>query len=66
MISLNDGRGVQLCDGVTRREAMRVGGLGLGGLTLAGLLRLQAEASEAQGQAGAVGRGVRASAGRSR
>jgi hypothetical protein len=37
------GRNHRLCDGLSRREFVRVGGLGLGGLTLANLL--QAEAS---------------------
>jgi Protein of unknown function (DUF1501) len=32
----------RLCDGITRREAIRVGALAFGGLTLAGVLRLQA------------------------
>jgi hypothetical protein len=36
------GRGTRLCDGITRREAMRVGTLAFGGLTLADVLRLQA------------------------
>ena len=31
------GRGVQLCDGVSRRDWLRIGGVGLGGLTLPGL-----------------------------
>ncbi len=31
----------RLCDGVTRREMLRVGGLGLAGLTLSDLLRLR-------------------------
>jgi hypothetical protein len=34
----------RLCDGVTRRDFLRVGGLGLGGLTLADVLRLRARA----------------------
>jgi hypothetical protein len=33
------------CDGITRREMLRVGALGLGGLTLAELLRREVEAS---------------------
>ncbi len=33
--------GTRLCDGVTRREFLRVGGLGLAGLSLPGLLRGQ-------------------------
>jgi hypothetical protein len=35
----------RLCDGVTRRDFLRVGALGLGGLTLADLLRLRARAA---------------------
>src|SRR5262245_28460693 len=38
------GRGTRLCDGLTRRELLRVGGLALGGLTLADVLRSQAAA----------------------
>src|SRR5262249_10525171 len=33
----------RMCDGLSRREFLRVGALGLGGLTLADLLRLRAE-----------------------
>ena len=33
------GRGVQLCDGVSRREVLRIGGLGFTGLMWADLLR---------------------------
>src|SRR5687767_6813614 len=36
MLSIHD-RGYPLCDGLTRREWLRVGGIGLGGLTLASL-----------------------------
>lgn len=39
------GQGTRLCDGITRREALRVGGLAFGGLTLADLLRGQASAA---------------------
>ncbi len=38
------GRATRYCDGVTRRSFLRAGALGLGGLTLADLLRLQAGA----------------------
>ena len=31
------------CDGVSRRDFLRIGSLGLGGLTLADLLRLKAK-----------------------
>jgi hypothetical protein len=37
------GRGRKFCDGVTRRNFLRVGALGLGGLSLADLCRLRAE-----------------------
>lgn len=40
------GRGTKLCDGVTRREVLRVGGLAFAGLTLADLERLRAAAPE--------------------
>jgi hypothetical protein len=46
------GPGTRLCDGLTRREFLRAGGLGLGGLTLPRLL--------AGRTAGAAGRGPRA------
>jgi hypothetical protein len=40
-------RGIRLCDGLTRREALRVGGLGFTGLAWADLLRARAAASQA-------------------
>src|SRR5262245_43575344 len=39
------GRKQSFCDGMSRRNFLRVGGLGLGGLTLANLLKLQAHGS---------------------
>jgi hypothetical protein len=42
------GRGTTLCDGVTRRELLRLGGLAFGGLTLADLLRQRALAGPAR------------------
>ena len=39
--------GSQLCDGLTRREWLRVGGLGLCGLSLPGLLQARAVKSAA-------------------
>jgi hypothetical protein len=39
------GRGVRLCDGLTRRELLRVGGLGFTGLVWANLLRARAGAT---------------------
>jgi hypothetical protein len=41
------GPGTRLCDGVTRREFLRVGGLGVAGLTLPALLRARAAAGPA-------------------
>ena len=38
------GDGRQFCDGVSRREFLKIGGLAIGGLTLADLLRLEAQA----------------------
>ncbi|MBW3598323.1 MAG: DUF1501 domain-containing protein [Planctomycetes bacterium] len=35
------GRKARLCDGVSRRDVLRIGALGLGGLTLPGLLRAE-------------------------
>src|SRR5947209_14098401 len=37
MFSIHD-QSPRLCDGITRREWLRVGGLGLGGISLPGLL----------------------------
>ena len=39
------GAGNTLCDGLSRREWLRVGGIGLGGLTLPQLLQARARAS---------------------
>lgn len=41
------GRHHKLCDGISRREFLRVGGLGIGGLSLADLLRAQEQADTA-------------------
>lgn len=38
------GRSNRLCDGITRREALRIGALGMGGLSLPGLLRAEQQA----------------------
>jgi hypothetical protein len=45
MISFR-GDGVRLCDGITRRDVLRVGGLGMAGLSLADLLRADAAAAQ--------------------
>jgi hypothetical protein len=41
------GRGVRLCDGINRREVLRVGGLAFTGLTWADWLRSRAAAGSA-------------------
>ena len=41
------GKGPRLCDGHSRREFLRIGTLGIGGLTLADLLRLEARGAVA-------------------
>ncbi len=41
----------KLCDGISRRHFLRVGALGVGGLTLADILRLRAQADTAAGTA---------------
>src|SRR5262245_42250034 len=43
-----------LCDGLSRRSFLKVGGLGVAGLTLADVLRLQAQAAESQSPRKAV------------
>src|SRR5688572_25765434 len=40
------GSDTRLCDGISRREVLRVGGLGFSGLTLSELLQRRAEAGE--------------------
>ncbi|HAN96202.1 MAG TPA: DUF1501 domain-containing protein [Planctomycetaceae bacterium] len=46
MLSI-EGRGHRMCDGLSRRRFIRIGALGLGGLTLADLLRAQEAGGEA-------------------
>jgi hypothetical protein len=48
------GHGTKLCDGITRRELLRVGGLGFAGLTLADVLRLRAGAAPDSGRGKSV------------
>ena len=48
------GRGTRLCDGITRREVLRVGALAFGGLTLADVLRLRAEGAGSTARAKSV------------
>src|SRR5688500_15191980 len=40
------GRRLRMCDGVSRRSFLRIGGLGLGGLSLADVLRADSQARE--------------------
>src|SRR5690348_12714727 len=47
MLSLTCRPGVCHCDGLTRRELLRAGAVGFGGLTLPGLLRLEHAAAAA-------------------
>ena len=48
------GSGTTLCDGVTRREFLRVGALSLGGLTLPGLLQSRAAPARSTGRVKSV------------
>jgi hypothetical protein len=50
MLDLPYQRRFQLCDGLSRRDFLRVGALGVGGLTLANLLRLRAQGGPTGGQ----------------
>src|SRR5262245_6035883 len=54
MLSLGTSRGVRHCDGLTRRELLRVGAVGLRGLALPDLLRLQATAAARPAKAKSV------------
>src|SRR5262249_9084868 len=44
----------RLCDGLSRRDFLRVGAVGVGGLTLADLLKLRASGNAASGRQKAV------------
>ena len=44
MFSIPFGQPEQFCDGVSRRGFLKIGAMGVGGLTLADLLRLEADA----------------------
>src|SRR5438105_12569557 len=50
------GRSVRLCDGITRREALRVGGLGFTGLMWSDWLRARAAAPVGEKSAGQFGK----------
>jgi hypothetical protein len=47
MLSIRSYQGTRHCDGLTRREVLHAGAIGLGGLTLPGLLRLESAAAAA-------------------
>ena len=54
MFQLHTNDATKLCDGLSRREMMRVGGLGLGGLSLASLIKnREAGAKQGSGDHGA-------------
>ena len=58
MFAINQGVTRDLCDGVTRRELIRLGGSSMLGLSLSGLLRLQsARANDGAGSYGGPGFG---------
>ena len=48
MLTIFSGGGERRCDGATRRDFLRVGALGIGGLTLLHLLQARAAATQAQ------------------
>ena len=48
MLEVRFGKKKQLCDGVTRRDVLKIGALGFGALTLADLFRLEAKAAAPQ------------------
>ena len=47
MLTILGNKGARFCDGLTRRECLTIGGLGLAGLTWADLLRSRAHGSTA-------------------
>src|SRR6476661_10429869 len=53
MLSLQSSRGVRHCDGISRRDLLRIGAIGLGGLTLPALLQAE-EAARPRRQARSV------------
>jgi hypothetical protein len=48
MLHLNVSGGTRRCDGITRRDLLRIGAIGLGGLTLPNLLHLERAAASPQ------------------
>ncbi|MBM3996165.1 MAG: DUF1501 domain-containing protein [Planctomycetes bacterium] len=54
MLTVNAREGSRHCDGMTRREWLRIGALGVGALTLPGLLATEAQASGRRARARSV------------
>jgi hypothetical protein len=54
MLSIHDAAGARLCDGLSRREWLKIGGLGLGGLLLPELLQARTRSGAAAGKAKSV------------
>lgn len=50
MLTITCGTKQRYCDGVSRRSFLQLGAMGIGGLTLAGLLRAEAEAGNGSSQ----------------
>src|SRR5215208_4948813 len=44
MLSIRGGSGDTICDGISRREFLKIGGLAMGGLALPGILAAEAKA----------------------
>jgi hypothetical protein len=57
MLTFWSNRKTSLCNGMSRRNFLRVGGLGLGGLTLADILKAQAHAATSSSPSPLAGEG---------
>ena len=60
MLAIPGRPGRDTCDGVTRRELLRVGGSAAFGIALADVLRLQQQATASESEGGRVGTKPRA------
>lgn len=49
MLTIQGGKATRFCDGVSRRDFLKIGGLAMGGLSLTQLLALEAQAAEKRG-----------------
>src|SRR4051794_40202224 len=54
MLRLDVQQGSRTCDGITRRDCLRIGAVGLGGLALPDLLQLEASATPRRARARSV------------